>query len=102
MQKKNLFYYPASEKNSEDFKKHGSEAMPLKPKSKPLSKARKTKALVMPSLYKCIDSKCCYAKSRHRRYYWFSKTKLAKPSCPKCFSHNTVKVSSEEAKKLGV
>ncbi len=72
----------------EDSMNHGS----LKPKH----------VFSIPLLVKCKNPKCAYYLKRHRRFYWFTKSKLSKPSCPKCFSHNTEYVSSDEAKKLGI
>jgi hypothetical protein len=40
-------------------------------------------------LVRCLNPECPFYKKRHRRYFWYSKTTIAKPSCPKCFSHNT-------------
>jgi hypothetical protein len=59
-------------------------------------------SIKMLLLAKCKNPKCSYYLKRHRRFYWFTKSKLSKPSCPKCFSHNTEFVSSDEAKKLGI
>jgi len=31
-------------------------------------------------------------------YCWFSRSKLKKPTCPACYSHNTVKVDKDYVK----
>jgi hypothetical protein len=51
---------------------------------------RKSKTGLRPiQEVQCLNPQCPHYLKRHRRYHWYSKTKLAKPSCPKCFSHNT-------------
>jgi len=43
-----------------------------------------------PKPYVCID--CLYE--------WFSKSKLKKPTCPKCHGHRTYKIPSKKRDSL--
>lgn len=66
------------------------------PLEEPKTVLRAKARLFVVKVVRCLNPECHYYKSRHRRYFWISKTKLAKPSCPKCFSHNTEIVSTQE------
>ena len=66
----------------------GSHTERICPQRKEIKKPSKVRAKQVV-LAECENSSCPYYKSQHRRYQWYSKTKSEKPSCPKCFSHNT-------------
>lgn len=67
-----------------------------------MTKKRFGMPLSIPRLFKCLNSQCAYYTKRHRRFMWFSKTKIKTPTCPKCFSHKTRLVTEQEAREMGI
>jgi len=53
-------------------------------------KPKRKQPAITAKFVKCQNPKCKYYTKRHRRFIWVSSSKITNPSCPKCFSHNTV------------
>ena len=70
----------------------------VKELKKTIAKLEPSKKVFTVKFVQCQNKDCPFYVKRHRRFKWFSNSKLDKPSCPKCFVKNTQVLQILQAK----